>query len=101
MKHTDFLDPAGRGLSRRNLLHGASVGIGASMLDWLFPARSRAEQGPQPYPTLGISKPSLASMPITGSNDEDHRRWNLIRQPMKEAGPDSLILPQHLTHAMT
>ena len=64
MKHTDFLYPAGRGFSRRNLLHGASVGIGASMLSWLFPARSRAEQGPQHYPTLGISKPSLASMPI-------------------------------------
>jgi ectoine hydrolase len=101
MKHTDFLCPAGRGFSRRNLLHGASVGIGASMLGWLFPARSRAEQGLQHYPTLGISKPSLASMPIAWSNDEYHRRWNLIRQRMKEARLDCLILPQHLTHAVT
>ncbi|MGH9325305.1 MAG: aminopeptidase P family N-terminal domain-containing protein, partial [Terriglobia bacterium] len=98
MKQADSLYPAGRGFSRRNLLHGASAGIGASMLGWLFPTRSRAEQGPQDYPTLGISKPSLASMPIAWSNNEYYRRWNLIRQRMKEARLDCLILPQHLTH---
>jgi Xaa-Pro aminopeptidase len=95
MKRADLLNPTGRGLSRRNLLHGASVGIGASMLGALFPNRSRAEQGGQNNPTLGIVRPSLASMPVAWSNDEFHRRWNALRKRMKEAKLDCLIVPQN------
>ena len=95
MEHDDLLCPTDRGLSRRSLLHGASVGIGASMLGGLFNARSRAEQGPQHYPTLGITKPSLDSMPQAWSNSEFHRRWDALRKLMKEAKLDCLIVPQH------
>src|SRR6202012_5874737 len=95
MKHADFLYPNGRGLSRRNLLHGASVGIGASILGTLLPARSRAEQVRQQHPTLGIVKPSLASMPQAFSNAEFHRRWDVVRKHMREAKLDCLIVPQH------
>ncbi|MGH9327665.1 MAG: M24 family metallopeptidase, partial [Terriglobia bacterium] len=95
MKQADFLYPTGRELSRRDLLHGASVGIGASMLGVLSPARSLAEQGQQHYPTLGIRKPSLASIPIAWSNNEFHRRWNALRKRMNEAKLDCLIVPQH------
>jgi Xaa-Pro aminopeptidase len=95
MKHADVLYPNGRGLSRRNLLHGASAGIGASVLGPLFPARSGAEQGRQHNPTLGIIKPSLASMPKAWSNNEFHRRWDAVRKRMNEAKLDCLIVPQH------
>ena len=95
MKRADFLYPTGRGLSRRGLLRGASVGIGASMLGPLFPARSGAEQGRQNHPTLGIVKPSLASMPKAWSNNEFRRRWDALRKRMKEAKLDCLIVPQH------
>ncbi len=94
MKRADFLYPNGRGLSRRNLLHGASAGIGASMLGALLPARSRAQQSRR-HPTLGIVKPSLASMPKAFSNNEFHRRWDAVRERMKEAKLDCLIVPQH------
>jgi Xaa-Pro aminopeptidase len=95
MKRSDFLSPTGRGLSRRGLLQGASAGVGASMLGALFPATSRAEQGRQHHPTLGIVKPALDSMPKAFSNDEFHRRWDAVRKRMKEAKLDCLIVPQH------
>lgn len=63
MKHGEPLHPTGRGLSRRNLLHGASVAIGASMVAPLLPADSQTKQSRQHNPTLGIVKPALASMP--------------------------------------
>ena len=94
MKHADFLYPTGRGLSRRDLLNGASLGIGASMLGGLFPARSRAEQVGRHSPTLGISKPSVASMPQAWSSNEYHRRWDALRKRMKEAKLPCLIVPQ-------
>lgn len=95
MKRADFLYPKGRGLSRRDLLHGASMGIGASMLGSLFPSSSRAEPSRQNHPTLGIVKPSLDSMPQAFSNNEFHRRWDALRKRMKEAKLDCLIVPQH------
>lgn len=95
MKDADSLYPTGRRLSRRDLLHGASAGVGASMLGALFPARSLAEQATQNYPTLGISKPSVASMPQAWSNGEFHRRWAALRKRMKETKLDCLIVPQH------
>ena len=95
MKRADFLHPAGRGFSRRDLLHGASVGIGASMLSPLLPAQSQTKQGRQHNPTLGIVKPSLASMPQAFSNAEFHRRWDAVRKRMKDAKLDCLIVPQH------
>ena len=95
MKHADFLYPNRRGLSRRSLLHGASVGIGASMLGGLFPASSRAQKAGPNHPTLGIVKPSLDSMPLAWSNSEFHRRWDALRKRMKEAKLDCLIVPQN------
>src|SRR5471030_1346385 len=95
MKRADFPYPNGRGLSRRGLLQGASAGIGASMLGALLPASSRAQQGRQHHPTLGIVKPSLDSMPKAFSNSEFHRRWDALRKRMKEAKLDCLIVPQH------
>ena len=66
------------------------------MLGGLLPARSGAEQGRQNnHPTLGIVKPSLASMPQAFSNNEFHRRWDALRKRMKEAKLDCLIVPQH------
>jgi len=94
MKRAEFLYPTECGLSRRDLLRGASVGIGASILRPLSHASSPKEQGRQ-HPTLGIVKPSLASMPKAWSNDEFRRRWDAVRKRMKEAKLDCLIVPQH------
>ena len=70
------------------------MGIGASILGPLSHAGSPKEQGRQ-HPTLGIVKPSLASMPKAWSNDEFHRRWDAVRKRMKDAKLDCLIVPQH------
>lgn len=95
MERAESLYPIGRGLSRRDLLHGASMGIGASMLGALSPALSRAEEVQQKYPTLGITRPALGSMQGAWSNNEYHRRWDALRKRMSEAKIDCLIVPQH------
>jgi Xaa-Pro dipeptidase len=95
MEKHSFNSNMSENLSRRNLLLGASTGVAATLAGAALPAWG---QTPQP----GSAKPSLspASMPKAWSADEFRRRWQSVRQGMKENHFDCLIVPQHITQAM-
>ena len=82
-------------LSRRDLLVGASSGVAATLAGAALPAWSQS-------PQAGAAKPSIspASMPKAWSAEEFRRRWQNVRQGMKENKFDCLIVPQHNTQAM-
>jgi Xaa-Pro dipeptidase len=88
-------------LSRRDLLLGASSGAAWSLVGTALPAWSGAPQASsasdQAAPKLSISP---ASMPKAWSAEEFRRRWQAVRQGMKENHFDCLIVPQHSTQAM-
>ncbi len=75
-------------LSRRKLLQGASAGIAASML-----APAVSTWGRSAMPRLPAITP--ASLPVAWTPDEIHRRWAAVRQKMKEANFDALLVCQH------
>jgi Xaa-Pro aminopeptidase len=88
-------------LSRRDVLLGASSGVAISLAGAALPAWSLSPQAgasadrtaPKPYA-------SPASMPKAWSAEEFRRRWQAVRQGMKENHFDCLIVPQHNTQAM-
>ncbi|MBZ5659526.1 MAG: M24 family metallopeptidase [Acidobacteriia bacterium] len=82
-------------LSRRDLLVGASSGVAASLAGAALPAWSRPPQAGETKPAI-----SPASMPKAWSAEEFRRRWQNVRQGMKEKKFDCLIVPQHSTQAM-
>jgi Xaa-Pro dipeptidase len=88
-------------LSRRDLLLGASSGVAVSLAGATLPLWS---QSPQAGAAADRSAPkpliSPASMPKAWSAEEFRRRWQNVRQGMKESHFDCLIVPQHSTQAM-
>jgi Xaa-Pro aminopeptidase len=82
--------------SRRKLLQGASAGVAASLLTSAGSGWARAaqtERGPS-----GAQKPAAItpdSLPKAWSVDEIHRRWAAVRQKMKDAQLDGLLVCQH------
>lgn len=81
--------------SRRALLQGASVGLAASILTpavSTFGAAKKADAG-SAMPKLAPITP--ASLPAAWTADEIHRRWAAVRQKMKEANLDALLVCQH------
>jgi len=88
-------------LSRRDLLLGASSGVAVSLAGAALPVWG---QSPQAGVTADRSAPkpiiSPASMPKAWSAEEFRRRWQNVRQGMKESHFDCLIVPQHSTQAM-
>ena len=84
-----------RGVSRRNLLQGASAGIAASLI---APALTGWSQAGQNTKTSGNGKMSTltpAMMPKAWSVAEIQRRWQAVREEMKKANIDCLIVTQH------
>jgi Xaa-Pro aminopeptidase len=88
-------------LSRRDLLLGASSGVAASLAVATLPARGGAQQAGTPA-DQGSPKRSLSpgAMPKAWSSAEFRRRWQSVRQGMKENHFDCLIVPQHSSQAM-
>lgn len=83
-------------LSRRDLLLSASSGVAISLAGTALPAWSQSAQS-------GAAQ--MHSMPPTAipkawSAEEFRRRWQGVRQGMKESHFDCLIVPQHSTQAM-
>ncbi|MCH7978613.1 MAG: aminopeptidase P family protein [Acidobacteria bacterium] len=75
-----------RGLSRRDLLQG---GVAASLTAAFL---SGCGGGSSPAPSLGSSSSiSAGNMPKGFSREELARRWQLVRERMKEQGFDCLI----------
>jgi len=80
--------------SRRELLHGASAGIAASLLTSAGSSWAQAAQGGSataPRPTAITPE----SLPKAWSREEIQRRWQAVRQKMKEANLDCLLVCQH------
>ena len=88
-------------LSRRDLLTGASSSVAFSLAAAALPAwgqappASAASDPAAPKPSV-----SPASLPRAWSAEEFRRRWQAVRQGMKENHFDCLIVPQHNTQAM-
>jgi Xaa-Pro aminopeptidase len=88
-------------LSRRDLLLGASSGVAISLAGTALPAWSQSSQsGATADRAAPIRSISPASMPKAWSSEEFRRRWQGVRQGMKESHFDCLIVPQHSTQAM-
>src|SRR3984885_14204172 len=83
-------DQGKNGVTRRALLQGASLGVAASLVS---PAVSGWSQA-QPAAKAG-GKLTPAQMPQAWSVDEIHRRWQAVRDQMKAANYDCLLVPQH------
>lgn len=77
----------GQGISRRDLLQGASVGIAASVGASLLPSFGYSQR-PGQSATL-----TPDSMPKKFSQGEYSRRWQKVRELMKENQMDCLIVP--------
>jgi len=86
-------------MSRRELLHTASAGLAVSAAAAVLPALGASAQNPR---SSGPSKSALSpeSMPKAWSREEMQRRWQNVRQRMKESHLDCLIVPQHRMGAM-
>ncbi len=106
MKKTHSNSKLSEHMSRRDLLLGATSGVAISLAGAALPAWSET---PQPGATAspqtnaqGVTKRALspASMPKAWSSEEFRRRWQNVRQGMKENHFDCLIVPQHSTQAM-
>jgi Xaa-Pro aminopeptidase len=82
--------------SRRELLQGASAGIAASLLTPAAPGWAQAAQndrGAGGAQRLAAIMPE--SLPKAWSREEIQRRWQAVRQKMKEANLDCLLVCQH------
>lgn len=96
-----FSSNSSAGLSRRDLLLGASTGAAVSLATAALPAWSESPQAGAAANAAATKRSiSPASMPKAWSAEEFRRRWQNVRQGMKENHFDCLIVPQHSTQAM-
>jgi Xaa-Pro aminopeptidase len=79
-----------KGITRRDLLQGASLGVAASLV---APAVSGWGQTQPAANAKGKLTP--AQLPAAWSVDEIHRRWQAVRDQMKTANYDCLLVCQH------
>jgi len=93
---TSSRKPKNGGFSRRELLQGTSTGIAAALLtstasSWAQGAQNdRASAGAQKLAAI-----TPESLPKAWSREEIQRRWQAVRQKMKEANLDCLVVCQH------
>ncbi|MCH8268227.1 MAG: aminopeptidase P family N-terminal domain-containing protein, partial [Acidobacteria bacterium] len=88
--HPSSHQEAKQGLSRRDLLQGASAGIAATLAAGVLSSCSQSQQPASG--TAGSGSP--ASMPQGFSGEELQRRWLLVRERMRQQGLDCLITPR-------
>jgi Xaa-Pro aminopeptidase len=82
--------------SRRTWLQTASAGIAASLFSPAIPSWAKGAQTDRPSSgaqRLPAITPDL--LPKAWSVEEIHRRWAAVRQKMKEANLDCLLVCQH------
>lgn len=80
-----------RGLSRRDVLHGAAVGIAASASAIALPGFATSQRTASSATASAALIP--ASMPKGFSKEEYPRRWQRLRDLMKERSLDCVIAP--------
>lgn len=81
-----------QGLTRRGLLQGAAVGVAASVL---APAVSGWAQPQAAAGAKAGAKLTPDQLPKAWTVDEIHRRWQAVRDQMKMANYDCLLVCQH------
>jgi Xaa-Pro aminopeptidase len=87
--------------SRRDWLAGASSAVAAALAGASLPAWGDPPQAGSPaMPAATKNSVSPSSMPKAWSAEEFRRRWQNIRQGMKDSHFDCLIVPQHSTQPM-
>ena len=81
------------GLSRRDMLRGVSAGAAVSLAAPALTWSREPQSADNPTKTPPANRLSAASMPQGWTLDEIHRRWQSVRQRMKDAHLDCLLLP--------
>jgi len=81
------------GLSRRDLLRGASAGAAVSLSAPALAWSREPQSADNSAKNLPANRLSAASMPQGWTLDEIHRRWQSVRLRMKDAHLDYLLLP--------
>ena len=85
-----------KGFTRRGLLQGASVGVAASVLGPAVSGWSQTQSAARgAAPAQAGVKLTPAQLPQAWSIDEIHRRWQAVRDQMKMANYDCLLVCQH------
>jgi Xaa-Pro aminopeptidase len=102
MKDSSFGPRSEKNFSRRDWLVGASAGVAASVAGSALPAWSQSGDAASKSAPTGKAAPNstVSSLPKAWSSEEFRRRWQLVRQRMKESHLDCLIIPQHIVQAM-
>lgn len=102
MSHRSFPSHKNGRFSRRELLVGASAGVAASVAGTALPGWSQAgDTAAKSAPTAKATQSaSVGQLPKAWSSEEFRRRWQLVRQKMKQSQLDCLIIPQHIVQAM-
>jgi Xaa-Pro dipeptidase len=101
MKTASSRDKMPGTVSRRDLLLAASSTAGVALVGGSLPSLSQAAQtGANVGPVAMKNSVTPASMPKAWSTDEFRRRWQSVRQGMKENHFDCLIVPQHSSQPM-
>jgi Xaa-Pro aminopeptidase len=97
MKNPSSRPKSDPGISRRDLLQGASVGIagslGASLLPALGYGQRPGRSAAAPAPGTSAAALTPVSMPKGFSKDEYPQRWRKLRALMKEKNLDALLVP--------
>ena len=93
VKDASFERGEERGVTRRNLLQGASLGVAASLVSPVLSGWGQADKAAAGA-NLGMQL-TPAQLPQAWSVDEIHRRWQAVRDQMKAANYDCLFVPQH------
>ena len=84
------------GVTRRNLLQGASLGVAASIVSPALSGWSQTDKAAhQAAPAKSGAKLMPSQLPAAWSVDEIHRRWQAVREQMKAANYDCLLVCQH------
>lgn len=81
--------------SRRELLQGASAAFAVSLLAPGASSSTRAAQAGGAAGAGRLAAITPESLPKAWSVEEIHRRWTAVRQKMKEANLDCLLVCQH------
>src|SRR5580658_9023618 len=82
-----------RGVTRRNLLQGASLCVAASLVSPVLSGWGQADKSATA--AKSGAKLTPAQLPPAWTVDEIHRRWQGVRDQMKMANYDALIVTQH------
>ena len=81
-------------ISRREVLKGASAGVAASLAATLLSGCAPGPPASRGAPETAAARLSPAAMPQGFSREEMQRRWQRVREQMRERRFDCLLVPE-------